>query len=200
MGDPERAAIESATATQTPGGAPRMTDEILALLEEGPQAFAQLRAWLSAENDSLRHELRRLVAAGQIKRTGVDEKWALASYVAPNGRPPAQHGELDGSVLAVLAAGPMPSSRVATQLHRRKTAVIEALRRLEAAGQTRRIGAYNETAWVLASYTGPEPTRSASPRPRRRSKTATEAGLPRVRLNAETTITVTTDLAPSWWA
>jgi hypothetical protein len=70
-------------------------NDVLALLEAGPQAQADLTIWLShvALDDEtnarlVRHELNRMKRAGQIKRVGEVGRLALASYVAPIGRPP----------------------------------------------------------------------------------------------------------------
>lgn len=74
-------------------------DDVLALLEDGPKAQSDLIIWLSridlpdeANERLVRHGLNRLKREGHIKRVGIVGKWALASYVAPNGRPPTPGG------------------------------------------------------------------------------------------------------------
>lgn len=50
-------------------------------------------------------------------------------------------------VLRLLAAGPSPAAAIATQLRRRKAAVLGVLHELEAAGQVERVGAGRTSKW-----------------------------------------------------
>lgn len=62
-------------------------DEVLALLEAGPQPFAQLQAWLgSADPWPLRRALETLRRAGHVRVVGQPRHWALAAGPPVNGR------------------------------------------------------------------------------------------------------------------
>lgn len=63
-------------------------NDVLALLEPGPQPFGQLQAWLgNPKTADLGQVLARMADAGQVKRFGKPRQWALGNFSAPIGRP-----------------------------------------------------------------------------------------------------------------
>jgi hypothetical protein len=65
-----------------------MTEELLALLEEGPQATAALAQWLQRPRLEVAHALRRMAGDGYVKQVGTAKQWALASFHPVSGRKP----------------------------------------------------------------------------------------------------------------
>lgn len=61
--------------------------DVLALLEEHPYDQVELAGVLGVPITVVRRTLKALKRGGQVKRVGGEKKWALASYVAPVGRP-----------------------------------------------------------------------------------------------------------------
>lgn len=66
---------------------PIADEDLIALLEDGPKALADLAQWLQQPKPAVSAHLGRLARAGLVKRTGTAKRWCLASFVAPNGRP-----------------------------------------------------------------------------------------------------------------
>ena len=62
-------------------------DTVLALLEDGPKSAEQLAEWLQVSRIQAARALRTMERDGLVKVTGVEKRWALASYVPPIGRP-----------------------------------------------------------------------------------------------------------------
>lgn len=79
-----------------------MTQELLALLEEGPQATADLAQWLQQPRIAVVHHLGAMRREGLVKRIGTEKRWALIGYEPRVGRPPRR-----------AAPQPRPPERVA---------------------------------------------------------------------------------------
>lgn len=58
-------------------------DDVLALVEDGPQFAADLAKWLGVSRKELRPVLRELTSARAIRQLVRDQRWALAGYVPP---------------------------------------------------------------------------------------------------------------------
>lgn len=61
--------------------------QILTLLAAGPHSREELAIELAVPTDMVKRALSRMVRAGQLKRTGGTQDYALASYIAKEGRP-----------------------------------------------------------------------------------------------------------------
>jgi len=57
--------------------------DLIALLEDGPQHVDDLRAWLRLPRTTLMALLHRLHRDGQVRQLVRDGRWALATYVKP---------------------------------------------------------------------------------------------------------------------
>lgn len=66
-----------------------MRDEILALLEGSRHSTVELAGWLQQPRIAVAHVLRQMVREGHLKQVGTAKDWALAGFVAPQGRPKA---------------------------------------------------------------------------------------------------------------
>lgn len=64
-------------------------DDLLVLLEDGPQSPAQLAIWLGTTSGAVVQTLRAMAKSGRVKTVGIQRQWALASYQGgPVDRPP----------------------------------------------------------------------------------------------------------------
>lgn len=105
-----------------------MTEELLALLEEGPQAAAALARWLQRPRIEVAHHLRRMATDGHVKQVGTAKQWALATFTPTLGRKPTLDREaICSSVLWQIPPGILRTTqelRVSLRLSRQ--AVLRA--------------------------------------------------------------------------
>jgi DNA-binding Lrp family transcriptional regulator len=173
-----------------------MTSEILALLEEGPQDHIHLADLLRVEPRELRGPLKHLKTTGQIKRTGIEEKWALASYTAPQGRrqdpdPP----DLTASIIAFLAEGPKSALSISTAFGWGRTTTQRRLTALVAEHAIKRVGKGRTARWALPGYVPPAVEAKAPAFAHGRTPVHPATKL----RQAGPAASVSKDIEPSWW-
>lgn len=183
-----------------------MRAEILALVEPGPQSADHLAAWLDRPKKDVLRQCYALEREGALKRTGVQKLWALSSHQGKVGRPAGVNvNPHDDEIYAALESGPRPSSALTHVLHLSEASVHRALRRLEARGEVKRIGAGRGrfTTWARSTWqppprpdVQPPPSSDVPVRERRAQPRRPEA--PPLRQPKASTA-VTKDQAPSWW-
>lgn len=84
-----------------------MTDELLALLEDGPHSSEELATWLQQPRVAVVHQLGAMQQERLVKRVGTAKRWALSGYQPPLGRRPRQ-----------APPAPTPPERVAPPIAR----------------------------------------------------------------------------------
>lgn len=173
-----------------------MTAEILAILAAGPHDQDHLVKLLGCLPAALRAALRHLKAAGQIKRTGVKAKWALAAYTAKAGRrldpdPP----DLAEQIAAFLTDGPKSAVSIGTAFGWSKTTTQRRLTDLSRQRAIKLVGRGRMALWALPSYVPPPVIPKAIPftfgRPPVHVATALRQAGP--------SATIAKDADPSWW-
>lgn len=143
-----------------------MRDELLAFLEDGPHAAADLAAWLDQPKRLVTRALRALRQEGLAKPVGTAKHWALAGAVTRAGRPAV----LDRvAIRRTVLAATRGCARVDTHTIRQRTghsrkAVLAACVALVAEGHLTAIGRGRSAAWadpagrvVPATTTEPTP-------------------------------------------
>jgi len=173
-----------------------MTTTILAVLAHGPQDEESLCDLAKCSRDVLRASLRQLKAAGKVKRTGLDARWALGSHTAKCGRPIDPDPEnLAEVVTAFLVSGPQAMRNFAERFHWSRTTTHRRLTQLAAQRVIVRVGKGRSAAWALPGYVAPEVPKKGRATPIVRKPHYVDAKL-RQPGPAER---VPRDGPPSWW-
>jgi len=131
--------------------------DILALLEEQPYLEADLAALMEVSPDVLHGALRILMRSGQVKRVGMAQQWALASFDAKAGRRPVLDREACRlAILGALAGGPLPTSAIVAAVSSfSRTAIKAECEGLHRAGTLQHLGRSRWATWALATWTPP---------------------------------------------
>lgn len=127
--------------------APVLTqDNVLALLEPGPQSTTDLAAWCEVDARQMTHKLGQLAALGLVKRHSRTGHWHRLVIA------PAAIAE-PAAVLAQIEFAPKAAPEIGRMLSRSREAVDATLAQLQAAGQVKRVGSAGMRKWALAHWT-----------------------------------------------
>lgn len=146
-----------------------MRDELLALLEDGPKSSTQLAAWLDRARTIVRHELKAMENERLVKRTGLLQRWALASFQSQTGRPPTiDRTAARAAIDAALRGGPLATEQLMAATGYSRNVIRHECARLLLSGSLQHLGIGRGAKWATATYQAPP---AVPPRPRGRPRT-----------------------------
>lgn len=141
-------------------------DDIIAILETGPQTSAELVALFETTAEALDIVTRRMVQDGQLRRVGTSRRLALASWIAKDGRPPTvNRQDCRRAILERVNQAPLPMRvcDIVLSTGLSKRIVRDELPVLLERGELEVVGRGNATRYQRGASGGPFPPSTSEP-------------------------------------